>query len=252
MKIKFSFESEKLIVLPVGFKEILQWFIYSSIKDEWLHDTGFTQGKRSFKLFCFSEILEKGKYLKDKKRFIFPHIISFVVSSPVDWILEKLATGSLLNTNINLGGNNVVLHEISIVNSLIDYENNVTVKALSPIEVHSTFEIRKRKKTYYYSAFDPEFARLVNENMQKKWEAFYKKKCPFELSIKPLKNNKEKIVRFGASSRYVIVKGWNGFFGLKGEQKLLKFALDAGLGSRNPQGFGMVEVVREEQRWKKK
>ncbi|WP_051129557.1 hypothetical protein [Hippea alviniae] len=59
MRIKFTLESNKSIILPVGFKEIIQWFIYNSVKDEWLHNVGFTKGKRSFRLFCFSEILQR-------------------------------------------------------------------------------------------------------------------------------------------------------------------------------------------------
>jgi CRISPR-associated endoribonuclease Cas6 len=48
------------------------------------------------------------------------------------------------------------------------------------------------------------------------------------------------------------VKGWSGFFELTGHPEFLSFALDAGLGSRNAQGFGMVEVVREKKREQKR
>ena len=243
MKVKFSFESNRNIILPVGFKEILQWFIYSSIKDEWLHSVGFSKGKRSFKLFCFSEILQKARFIKEKDIFIFPRTISFIVSSPVDWILEKLATGSLINHRINLGGNSVNLKEIAVLKQAEINENEITVKTLSPIEVHSTFEINGRRKTHYYTPFEDDFSRLINDNAKRKWEAFYKEKCPFDLKIKPIGFNKERIVKFGQKNRYVLVKGWSGNFKLYGEPEFLRFIVDAGLGSRNSQGFGMVEVI---------
>ncbi len=154
-----------------------------------------------------------------------------------------MSTGSLINHEINLGGNIVSLKEIAVLKQAEINTSKILIKTLSPIEVHSTFEIEGKKKTHYYTPFEEDFNRLINENAKKKWEAFYKEKCPFELKIEPVGFNKEKIVRFGQKNRYVIVKGWNGRFRLYGEPEFLRFIVDAGLGSRNSQGFGMVEVL---------
>ncbi len=245
MRIKISLESENSIVLSTGFNEILQWFVYSSIKDEWLHDVGFEFNKRSFKLFTFSSILQKGRYLKEKNLFVFPRRISFIVASPVDWILQKLASGSVQRDNINMWNNDVYLTEISVLKPNKIESNTILVRALTPIEVHSTFETQKGKKTHYYTPFESEFSSLINENAKKKWSAFFKKKPPSDIKIEPKGFNKEKIVRFGTNERYVIVKGWMGNFTLEGEPDFLKFILDAGIGSRNSQGFGLVEVINE-------
>jgi len=40
-----------------------------------------------------------------------------------------------------------------------------------------------------------------------------------------------------------LIKGWMGTFRLQGLKKALKLAYDAGLGSKNSQGFGMFEVI---------
>jgi len=245
MRIKIVLESKDSIVLPVGFNEIFQWFIYSSIKDEWLHDIGFTLGKRNFKLFCFSSILTKGKFIKEKGIFIFPPKISFIVSSPVNWILEQLASGSIKKEKIDLWLNRVYLTEISVLKPAKIESDTVLVKALTPIEVHSTFETTSGKKTHYYTPFEDEFSSLINENARKKWSAFYKKEPPSDIKIEPKGFNREKIVRFGTKNRYVIVKGWTGNFKLTGNREFLAFILDAGLGSRNSQGFGMVEILNK-------
>ncbi|MGC8791203.1 MAG: CRISPR-associated endoribonuclease Cas6, partial [Desulfurella sp.] len=100
MRIKIILESPKSIVLQVGFNSIIQWFIYSNIKDLWLHDIGFKYGKRQFKLFCFSSFLEKAQFINEKKLFIFPKIVSFIFSSPVDWIIENLASKSFTTKKI--------------------------------------------------------------------------------------------------------------------------------------------------------
>jgi CRISPR-associated endoribonuclease Cas6 len=59
--------------------------------------------------------------------------------------------------------------------------------------------------------------------------------------LKPLKV-REKILRYKEN----IVRGWSGLFVLSDNPVLMKFIYDAGLGSKNPQGFGMVEVVRHD------
>ncbi len=243
MRIKINLESRNNVVLPAGFNEILQWFVYSSIKDEWLHSVGFEFNKRSFKLFAFSSILQKGRYLREKSLFIFPRKISFLVASPVDWILEKLATGSIQKDNINMWHNNVYLTEISVLKPPNIKSDTVLVKALTPIEVHSTFETQNGKKTHHYTPFESEFSSLINENAKKKWSAFFKNEPLSDVKIEPKGFNKEKIVRFGTKNRYVIVKGWTGNFKLQGNPEFLKFILDAGIGSRNSQGFGLAEVV---------
>ena len=122
---------------------------------------------------------------------------------------------------------------------------SIKTKAISPIEVHSTLSKGDgKKKTYYYTPFEKEFPELINLNIKKKWKAFHKEDCTFDLNIKPLfsGNKFERIQYFGAGEFSTLVKAWAGFYRLEGQTEILKFAIDAGLGSRNSQGFGMVEV----------
>jgi len=53
----------------------------------------------------------------------------------------------------------------------------------------------------------------------------------------------EKIIYFGTGPNKIIIKAWQGHFLLEGSPELIQFGLDAGLGNRNAQGFGMVELV---------
>ena len=48
--------------------------------------------------------------------------------------------------------------------------------------------------------------------------------------------------------RETVIKGWMGRFVLKGNRKLLKLGYECGIGSKNSQGFGMVEVVDDGRR----
>jgi len=52
-----------------------------------------------------------------------------------------------------------------------------------------------------------------------------------------------KLLGINLQDRKTFIKGWVGRYKLSGETEFLQFALEAGLGGRNPQGFGMIEVA---------
>ncbi len=63
-----------------------------------------------------------------------------------------------------------------------------------------------------------------------------------ELQVEPVKicqKYKKKVVY-----RKTLIEAWEGYYRIKGSKEILKLALEAGLGAKNPQGFGMVEVVK--------
>ncbi|MBC7262393.1 MAG: CRISPR-associated endoribonuclease Cas6, partial [Chloroflexi bacterium] len=45
-----------------------------------------------------------------------------------------------------------------------------------------------------------------------------------------------------------VIKGWTGLYELNLPEPYFSLAYDAGLGAKNPQGFGMVEVVKLQRR----
>ena len=249
MRLKIELASDKNVVLPVGFNSNIQALIYNfldRVDAKWLHDEGYKFEKRSFKLFNFSYILERGRYIKNEKLFIFPHQISFYISSPVEWVLEQFAKNTIISDKVRLGNNLLSVHSINVIKPPSFDKNTVKIRAITPIEVHSTLNRGDGKKlTYYYTPYEKEFGELINVNLQRKWTALFKEECIYSISIKPLfsKSNNERIVYFGTGLKKTIVKGWKGYFELKGEPEFLKFAYDTGLGSRGSQGFGMVELV---------
>lgn len=249
MRIKIELWSDGNISLPRGYNEYLQALIYGHLNDreaKWLHDKGYAFENRRFRLFVISDILEKGKFDNTKKVMNYRRNISFYVSSPVDWILEQIAKNIINSEYVLLGNNRLRVNSVGVMKSPVIENGSVKVKTLSPVEVHSTFEREGGgKQTHYYSPFEKQFEELVNQNIRKKWKAFYKEDCPYMLKIRPLfkGNRNERIRFFGAGRDKTVIKGWEGFFRIEGDPQLLAFALDAGIGSRNSQGFGMVEVV---------
>lgn len=250
MRVRFQLVSPGKILVPFRHSHLLQALVYNFLEKEssaWLHMKGFAYGKRGFKLFVYSDILERAVVDKDRKIFIFPETISFYLASPVDWILVQVAENIIKSERIFLGRNELFISSVSVMKQNDIHEEKITIKTLSPITVHSTFEKPDGKKiTHYYTPFEKEFSELIKANLNKKWEALYKKVASNNFSIKPLfhTNKNEKIRYF----KDTVIRGWTGLFEVNGDTDLLQFALDAGLGDRNSQGYGMVEVVKKGER----
>jgi CRISPR-associated endoribonuclease Cas6 len=248
MRIKIEVVASKNIYLPKSYNAYIQAFIYTMLNPHaatWLHNSGFELKEKKFRLFTFSEILERAKI--NDNYFVFPSQISFFVSSPVDWILEQVAHNAIKSPAFKLGNNDVNISSIAIMAPAPIESEKITIKAVTPIEVHTTFDTKEnKKKTYFYTPFEDEFSLRVNDNLQNKWSAYSNKICTHSVNIKPLfKGNKNLRVRsfVKKNSRPFRINGWVGKYVLEGHPDFLKFAFDAGLGSGNSRGFGMFQIV---------
>jgi CRISPR-associated endoribonuclease Cas6 len=120
------------------------------------------------------------------------------------------------------------------------YREKVIVKALSPITVYSTLMTPDgRKKTYYYNPFERDFQDLIIKNLQRKVRTWLGVESG-NGSIKPhrVSARNERIVIYKST----VIKGWDGLYELHLPPEQFQMAFDAGLGSKNSQGFGCVEV----------
>jgi len=257
VRLRIELLAEKPVKLPIGFNEYFQALIYKYLNvDEatWLHNTGFRLEEKTFKLFTFSPFLEKAEFFAREKYFRFPNKVSFLIASPLDWVLEQFATNILKSPGVWLGSefpfnNRLLVSSVDIIKDVRITEPCIKVKSITPIEVHSTFRTAdERKKTHYYTPFETEFSTMVDENLRGKWQALYKKECPYHVTIKPLfhGNQNEKIFYFGVGAKRTLIKGWKGYFKITGEPSFLEFGYSTGFGSHNTNGCGLVEIVPHE------
>jgi len=194
--------------------------------------------KRTFKMFTFSRLQGAYKIMKDTIFFYPP--VYLTISSPLDRFISELGNTLLKDDNLELVKNRVHVASMRI-HPEPEIKDEIKIRLLSPLVIYSTLTTGDgKKKTYYYSPYEEEFADLIDKNLRKKYEALHKKKPRArKLKITPLGKNKEKIVNY----RGTVIKGWTGNFLLNGNRKLLKLAYYTGLGSKNSQGFGMFEVI---------
>lgn len=243
MRLTLTFQAESSIIFPVHYNEQIQGFIYRHLNPViagFLHDTGYTFEKRKYTLFTFSRLMGKRKVAKEQIEFRSP--LKLIISSPLDPLLQSLAEHLIRKKSLKIGENTLFLESIA-VGFKPTLERETVIKMLSPVTIYSTLESADgRKKTYYYNPLEKEFSKLARENIVKKYKALNGTEPPskdFQISPLTFDKRNEVIVKY----KGFIIKGWMGKFILKGERELLQLAYDAGIGSKNSQGFGCFEVV---------
>jgi len=236
--------------LPLQYNYPLQSFIYHHISlklADFLHNQGYSYGKRRFKLFTFSRINGRFQIQREKEEIVFTGPIHFHISSPVKDFIEQFAEDLARVPEVSINSNSFVITSIE-VHFQPAISGSLIIRMLSPVTVYSTLSTADgRKKTYYYSPFEDEFSQLIRNNLIKKYQAFYDNSAPatdFEISPLGVTKNAEKIIKYKPKdASYTLIKGWMGHYQLQGSPELISLAYDSGLGSKNPQGFGMFEIM---------
>ena len=227
------------------YNHILQGFIYHHISPElsaFLHQEGFLYEKRSFKLFCFSNLMGRYRIHRGEKTIEFAPPFKLIVSSPIERFIQELAETLLKKPEIDLQGQQVLIESIEIYPTP-DIDGELLVKMLSPMTMSSTLKTAdNRTKRYYYAPFEKDFSPLIEANALKKYQAFHKTPADgLRLEVTPERVNKncEKILNF----KDTVIKAWTGVYRLQGSPELLHIAYACGLGGRNSQGFGMIGIL---------
>lgn len=181
MKLKLSFKSSKEIVLKSGFNHLIQKLILQIIErplTAWFIRENIPEDDRDFELFCFSEIQERALADNIRKELIYPPKITFTVTSPVNIILEQTASGMIKAPYFELAGNKLEIENIEItpVHTIADDQEELKIKALSPIDAHAMVKKSEEIKIpHYFTPFEEQFSQLSNIILQKKWELLMKK-----------------------------------------------------------------------------
>ncbi len=239
MRVLLRLENKMELEMPYQYNHMVESSIYNSISQalaDYLHTYGFISGSRSFKLFTFSRLL--GNYRHISSGLIFTGDISLLISSPIKRFILELANGVLRRGTFFLGTRKLVLERIYFPNRP---KLNVMHRGftLSPITVYSTmYAPDGSKKTYYYSPYEKEFSRLISDNARRKLSILSKRKIIHDLQFKPIRMKETVVIYKGT-----VIKGWHGYFQLEGPKSLIDVTYDAGLGSKNSEGFGMYEIV---------
>ncbi|GAX90694.1 CRISPR-associated endoribonuclease Cas6 [Effusibacillus lacus] len=242
MRFKITLEAvNDFVSLPLQHNEFIQAAIYSSLSPDFaafLHDKGYRIDNRRFTLFAFSRIMGTYQILRERKQIHFSNPIQLVVSSPVQEFIRDMAQ-LLLKDGFRIGSQYLRVTGMEIQEPKVEQEE-IVVHTLSPVVAYSTL-LRPdgNKYTLYFEPGESDFRRIVTDNLLRKGRLIYGEEVDFHgVQVEPVGHYKRHIVMYKDSA----IKGYSGKFRLKGDRRLLQTAIDAGLGSKNAMGFGLVEV----------
>ncbi len=240
MRLEVRLDPVELGMLPPNYREALQAVIYCNLPPplaDALHDGRYWEGRRPVKPFVFSQLSGAISYQR-ADGFSVDGQVWFRFASPAVDLVQALAEGLLRNGVIRLATLHFAVREVAALPDP-SLELPLVVRTLSPITVYRTFEQDGRRRTQYYNPLAREFAELVAANLARKAEIL-RLPCSEPIQIHPL----------GVSPRHrrleqykgTWIEAWAGRFRLEGPEQMLWLALHAGLGAKNSQGFGFVDV----------
>lgn len=240
MQLLIRHKIQDQLVLPLNYHHILQAIIYKSLNDSlgygsYIHETGFSYGKRNFKLFTFS--LLKGKYQIQEKRICFRQEVAFEIHSPEIFLIKMLAE-NISGQGICYGNQKFQDVEVYFSDMTVEQEQ-IRIRMLSPVSVYSTDPFTG--KTHFYAPEEEAFPKMVNDNFLRKYQACYKVEPESDIWIEPAYVTPRH--KYVTKYKDFYISGWMGDYFLSGKRKYLDFLYQTGLGGRNSQGFGMFDLL---------
>ena len=138
---------------------------------------------------------------------------------------------------IRLGRNELKITDIKLSNYRFEKDEGVFFTS-SPAVAYTTDS--ETGKTIYYSPDEPEFTELLNRNYQNKYNAVTGE-LPPPVSIKIISKKGKTVTKY----KNTWITAYNVCLLIKGSPEALDFIYNAGIGSKNSQGFGMLRTKEQ-------
>jgi len=242
MRLHIVLTSQKRVVLPWDYLNMLRGFLYSAIRrskpelGEFLHEQGFVAEGHRYKLLNFSLLFPKSaKAIKTAIEMIPP--IHWWVSSPFVSTLEALVLTLLSEGKVRLGKIDLEVEKVEVERSP-ELGNQGIFKTLSPIVVSSGIYKNGKLEHLFLSPEDEKFWKVLEQNLRRKAKVLGINAPAEPLKFEKIGKWRSKLFEIETTK----VKGWEGSFFVQGPSELIKIGYEAGFGERNTQGFGMVRL----------
>ncbi len=242
--------------IPINYQYELSSWIYKTINEgnpefaEFLHSRGYMNDNKSFKLFCFSNlIVPKFKTEFDRLVLACEQIKLMVSFYPIE-AMEPFIVGLFKNQAFTIGDRKS--HAGFVVSSVEkmkepEFTDQMSFKFLSPIHV-----IRKNpfdpSKTDHLDPEHKDFEGNFFDNLINKYNAYHKS-TDFDVSglkLELLTEPRSKAIHIKQGTKQeTILKSYFFDFKITAPAKLIRIGYYAGFGKENSQGFGFAEIRNE-------
>lgn len=235
MMIRFSFDE---LELPVSHQYAIQGLIYhlmdQSSYGRFLHQQGYSTGKRAFKLFTFSNLIGKAEAMD--KKLVFHNQAALRIASASQDFLQEIYNSLIKDPVLELKGQRMTVQSVDFYSGKpFQGSRVVCLRTLSPVTAYQS----ENKKYTYYSPEQPEFWNLCQQNLKHKMALLGLPDEWAELEKSVIKKSKKRIVQY-KKSFYV---AYQIEFEATVNFASLQVLLDTGLSAKNSCGFGMLELI---------
>lgn len=242
--------------IPINYQYNMAAVLYRIIENgnkefsSWLHQTGFSDASKKFKLFTFSKLNPDKYEIKADRLYLKSPYISFFVSFCVDKQVEPFVKGLFSGSAFNIGDKlNRTDFKITGAEVLKDPDFSrkpVSFRALSPIVI--SFKELSKKHATYIDPKHPGYAAMLIKNLTEKYRALTGENeftdkvidnCGFRYFNEPKRKGIH--IKQGTPEESKII-GYEYRFSISLPEPLLKIGYNAGFGEKNSMGFGYVEI----------
>ncbi|HKI45477.1 MAG TPA: CRISPR-associated endoribonuclease Cas6 [Balneolales bacterium] len=243
--------------LPINYQYEFSAWIYKTLHygdptfARWLHDHGYTEGKRSFKLFSFSN-LDVDRFKINGDRFqIVSDEARLILTFHIDEAIQHFVTGLFRHNAFTIGDRkSQVDFEVKSVEMLHppEFTDTMRFRTLSPVCISRPVENNGKLTAEYLAPGHPEYSRRFFENLLTRYRSSQQQYQQLSKSFELLEssdNPKSRLIKIKADTpQETRVRGYLYDFECSAPAELLRFGYEAGFGEKNSLGFGCVEVIK--------
>lgn len=262
MRLKLFLKAVNNSFIPVNYNYQVSAGIYSLLGfgseefTSFLHDQGFKQNGKTYKLFSFGLKFEKIRIINDNIQLLSPFINLFVSSPLIDDFIKNFIIGTFEKKEFLITGN-YINAKFNILNAEClpepEFTDSMSFFAISPL-VLSTKRIHNGKISQYYLRHDDtdDINRVLTNNLMNKYSLVFNREIQsdqLKLSwdeefILRQKRVTKKVTICENDTNPIDVIGIKAPFKLDGNPELIKIGYQCGFGEKNSMGFGMAELLK--------
>lgn len=253
-KLNLSLINRNQNVLPVNYQYELSAWIYKVINQSdpefaaWLHDKGYSDDKKQFRLFTFSNLIVPQREIIRDRLIVKSDQVELIISTLPEETIQHFVSGVFRDREFTLGD------RISSASFRIDaieampiptFTDEMSFRALSPIFV--SYKIEGHRYAQYLAPDYDGYTQFIINNLKSKFKVFTGNESLFNAenaTLKLLSPPKQKgiTIKAGTPQQSKLV-GYQYNFKIKADAALLRMGYFTGFGEKNSMGFGCCETL---------
>jgi len=253
-KLTLSLVNRNHNVLPLNYQYELSAWIYKVINQgnpvfaEWLHNKGFSEGNKQFKLFTFSNLMAPQREIVYDRLIINSDQVSLIISTLPEETIQHFVSGIFLNREFTLGDRvSQVGFRINSIEGLPipTFTDEMSFRSLSSIFISE--KVEGCRYAQYHAPDYSGYIHLMINNLKEKIKVYTGLESAFDpqnasLTLLSLPRQKGITIKAGTLQQSKLV-GYQYNYKIKADAALLRMGYYCGFGEKNSIGFGCCETL---------